>query len=44
MSRSQHLARELALGAAFNTAAIGTSFGALIVWSRLCAARKHPVA
>ena len=40
MSRSQHITRELALGAAVNTAVLGTYFGALVIWSRLCEAHK----
>jgi hypothetical protein len=40
MPRSQHIARELALGAAFNTAVLGTYFGVLVVWSRFCEAHK----
>ena len=41
MPRSQHIARELALGAAVNTAVLGTYFGALVVWSRVCEAHKR---
>ena len=40
MQRS-HITRELALGATVNTAVLGTYFGALVVWSRLCAAHKR---
>ena len=41
MPRSQHIARELALGAAVNTAVLGTYFGALVVWARVCGAHKR---
>jgi len=41
MSRNQTLAHELALGAAANTAILGTWMAALILWSRRCEARKH---
>jgi hypothetical protein len=40
MTNSRPNARDLALGAAVNTALVGTYFGALIVWSRFCAAHK----
>lgn len=41
MSRSHHITRGLVLGAAVNTAVLGTYFGALVVWSRVCEAHKR---
>ena len=41
MPRFLHIAREPALGAAVNTAVLGTYFGALVVWSRVCGAHKR---
>jgi hypothetical protein len=43
MQRSQHTARDYALGAVVNTAALASYFGALVLWSRFCAAHKHRV-
>jgi hypothetical protein len=41
MPRSHNLSRDLALGAAVNTAVLGSYFAALIAWSRFCEAHKH---
>ena len=40
MTHPDHMARDLALGAAVYTAFLGASFGALVLFSRRCAAHR----
>ena len=43
MTRSDHTARDIAIGGATYAAFLGTWFGALVLWSRRCEAHKHHV-